>query len=138
MSNAAKNQHEPVSSAFGVTRHWIAKEELPMSTATIGPPRSMGSVSAEGFVEIVLRERFGTGFRRVSPYRMMFESPKVLVYFQNFDKETDHLWYRITENPWRMLTSSKNEAWVCLTNPAARFAYIIPVEAIQSRVMTTR
>jgi hypothetical protein len=114
------------------------KEELPMSTATIGPPHSVGSVSAEGFVEVVLRERFGTDFRRVSPYRMMFESSKVLVYFQNFNKETDHLWYRITENPWRVLTSSKKEAWVCLTNPAERFAYIIPVEAIQSCVMRTR
>lgn len=115
----------------------------PRKEATVGsvmaaPMRPLSPVSAEAFVEDVLREKFGPGFRRVSPYRMMFESSDALVYFQNFNKETDHLWYRITENPWRALTSSRKAAWVCLTNPAERFAYAIPVSAIQSHVARSK
>jgi hypothetical protein len=64
----------------------------------------------------------------------MFESPEQLVYVQNFNKRSDHLWYRVTENPWRELQASKKTSWVCFTNPAERFAYVIPVSDVSRRV----
>jgi len=95
-------------------------------------------VSVEAFVDGVVRQRFGDGFKRRAPYRMMFESRNAVLYFQNFNKETNHLWYRVTENPWRDLQSSKKEAWLCLSNPAEGYCYVIPVKEIQARVQRAR
>lgn len=65
---------------------------------------------------------------------MMFESGDTVCYFQNFNKKADHLWYRITEKPWRILKSYDKAAWLCLTNPAEGYAYLIPVRDIQNHV----
>jgi len=99
---------------------------------------SRSEVSVDGFVNELLRQKFGAGFRRRMPYRMMFESTDALVYFQNFNKESDHLWYRITENPWRELQASTTSAWICLSNPAERFAYVLPIAEIQRHVERAR
>jgi len=88
----------------------------------------------DAFVNHLLQAEFGGGFRRRPPYRLMFESDDSVVYFQNFNKETDHLWYRVTEQPWRYLTTTRKRAWVCFTNPVERFAYVVPVEDIEKQV----
>jgi len=89
---------------------------------------------ADAFVNRVMERRFGGHFGRRAPYRMMFESSDTVLYFQNFNKETDHLWYRVTENPWRDLTASTKKAWLCLSNPAEGYCYVIPVSEIQAHV----
>jgi hypothetical protein len=110
------------------------QEESPMSATASAP----SPVDAESFVNHVLRTEFGAGFRRRPPYRLMFESEDALVYFQNFNKESDHLWYRVTEQPWKELSSSGKAAWLCLTNPAERFVYVLPVKDIQTRIEGAR
>lgn len=64
----------------------------------------------------------------------MYEDARNLVYFQNFNKEASHLWYRITTRPWKQLRSERKAAWVCLTNPVERYAYLVPVADIKERV----
>ena len=105
----------------------LAKEARMIRFGTAPP------ISAEAFVQELLRSLFGSGFRRRSPYRMMFESNDALVYFQNFNKRSDHLWYRVTANPWQELLTSQKKAWVVFTNPAEGFAFAIPVADIIER-----
>lgn len=93
---------------------------------------------ADAFVNHLLRAEFGNGFQRRPPYRLMFESGDAIVYFQNFNKETDHLWYRVTEQPWRYLSSTRKRAWVCFTNPAERFAYVVPVKDIEKQAQRAK
>ena len=92
-----------------------------------------GSGSSEAFVRRVMTQEFGPEFAARSPYRMMFETDDSLVYFQNFNKPSPRLWYRVTERPWKLLCTSEKRAWVCLTNPAESYAYLIPVHAIRER-----
>ena len=89
---------------------------------------------ANEFVRQILSREFGTDFARRGRYRFMFESTDRLVYFQNFNQCSSHLWYRITERPWRDLQSSQKNAILCFTNPADRFAYVIPVRDVLERV----
>jgi hypothetical protein len=116
----------------GVTPQGIEVQMTTIASSTEHP------VSADSFVTEVLRKKFGSGFRRIAPYRMMFESSNAIVYFQNFNKEAVHLWYRINENPWRILSTSQKETWICLTNPAERFAYTVPVLAIKDQIMQSK
>jgi len=102
--------------------------EQPVSTTLFRAPADV-----ESFVQSLLRSNFSGTFRRRSPYRMMFESEADLVYFQNFNKESDHLWYRITDSPWKDLRSSGKAAWVAFTNPAEHFAFLVPVTDIEDR-----
>lgn len=97
-------------------------------------PLTLGSSSAEAYVRAFLTSHFGSGFERRSPYRMMFESQDSLVYFQNFNKESDHLWYRVNEKPWKELRASRKEAWIVLTNPAGRFGFALPVADLKDRI----
>ena len=92
------------------------------------------SVDADSFVREVVAKEFGAGFRRRAPYRMMYEDGDRLVYFQNFSKEANHLWYRITKNPWKDLRSGRKTSFVCFTNPVERYVYLIPVADIKERV----
>ena len=65
---------------------------------------------------------------------MLFESPDALVYFQNFNKPSDKLWYRITKATWITLKSTSKRATICFSNPAERFAYVIPVRDIEAQI----
>src|SRR5262245_8352901 len=48
----------------------------------------------EVFVRAALAKLFGGEFLKVSPYRLMYESGKRLIYFQNFNKKgSPKLWY---------------------------------------------
>src|SRR5438445_50980 len=108
--------------------HPSASPEQQVSTTLFRAPADV-----ESFVQSLLRSNFKGTFRHRSPYRMMFESEADLVYFQNFNKESDHLWYRITDSPWKDLRSSRKAAWVALTNPTEGFAFVIPAKDIQDR-----
>ena len=102
------------------------------------PNEAVLSVDADTFVREVISREFGTRLSRRAPYRMMYEDSDRLVYFQNFSKEADHLWYRITANPWKELRSSRKPSFVCFTNPVERYAYVIPVADIKEQVQRAR
>jgi len=92
--------------------------------------------NVDAFVGEFMKRQFGVGFARRGHYRLMFESPERVVYVQNFNKRSDHLWYRITAQPWREVQTSKKPAWLCFTNPVERYAYVIPVEDVITRSKT--
>ena len=92
------------------------------------------SLDPEHFVRELIDRQFGSGLVRRPPYRLMFESKDKLVYVQNFNKRSERLWYRVTEKPWKELQSIKKEGWVCFTNPAQRYAYVIPAADIQIKL----
>lgn len=108
------------------------KETLMVGPSSVEAWRVVG-VNPRRFVEEIIRTEFGAGFRQRAPYRMMFESDEHLVYAQNFNKVSDHLWYRIKENPLKELRTTRKEAWLCLTNPTEHFAYVIPVADLTDR-----
>lgn len=116
----------------------LLREVTPMGRPAVSPdseqPPVLGSPSADAFVREFLASHFGLGFVKRSPYRMMFESQEALIYFQNFNKESDHLWYRVNEKPWIELCNSRKAAWVVLTNPAERFGFALPVSDIKDRI----
>lgn len=100
---------------------------LPVPSNTVQDSRT--------FDDMVLRHQFKGRFRKVRPFQLMFESADDLVYFQNYNKETDKgLWYRLSQESWQYLTRSQKEAWLCLTYPPDRYAYIIPIKTINTKV----
>ncbi|MHC4440670.1 MAG: hypothetical protein ACYS3S_25250 [Planctomycetota bacterium] len=119
------NKNKPISLRREVTRmDSLVKEEK----------TQQGGGSSGEFVLEVLRKEFGNGFRKRPRYQMMFESNDTLIYFQNYNKESPTLWYRITEKPFDILKSYEKKGIVCLTNPAERIAYIIPIEDILEQI----
>jgi hypothetical protein len=93
---------------------------------------SAGNVNE--FLQQVLNKEFNNNFTRKQPYRFMFESDEQLVYVQNFNKESPTLWYRVTNRPLKNLRDSAKKSYICLTNPAEKIAYLIPVEEIEKQV----
>ena len=89
------------------------------------------------FVKYLLRTEFKEEFERRQPYRFLYESESYLLYFQNFNKENYRLWYRVAVNPFKELKSSSRKAFVCLTNPAEKIAYILPVKDIEEHIKST-
>jgi hypothetical protein len=88
-------------------------------------------ISSRKFVDLILKKHFGGNFRKVGRYQFMFESPEHLVYFENYNKETKKgLWYRLSKEPWHDLVQTRKKAWLCLTYPPERYAYIIPIQAV--------
>ncbi len=120
-----------------VLRRLLLKEEREVikEATSPSPVSSIAIQNSREFDNIVLRHHFKGYFRKVRPFQLMFESAKDLVYFQNYNKEADkRLWYRLSQEPWQYLTSSQKDAWLCLTYPLGRYAYIIPVKVINSKV----
>lgn len=125
-----------IDTANDVLRRLLLKEvPAPRRGQKITRPKEEGGplVDSATFVQFLLSDRFGDGFRRVGRYRYMFESDKELVYFQNYNKETDLLWYRVSKKPRNTLSSSRKRGWLCLTNPAEKYAYIIPISELEAR-----
>lgn len=106
----------------------------PLAIASPTISSTVIALNLDSFLREVLVSRFGPGFKRRPPYRMMFEDADSVVYFQNFSKETDHLWYRVTAKPWKDLRASRKSAWICFTNPVEGYAYVLPVADIMERV----
>jgi restriction system protein len=96
--------------------------------------KSTGGYSRKQFMNLILEKHFGGDFRKVKGYQIMFESDTQLVYFQNYNKEADNLWYRLSEKPRQDLENTHKDAWLCLTHPVEKYAYIIPVKAIEEKI----
>jgi len=96
--------------------------------------RKVDGKGSNEFIQMILLSDFGKSFRRQKPYRMMYMDGEEVVYFQNYNKESDKLWYRITAKPWAELSSVPAKSTICLTNPAERVAYIIPVADIIAQI----
>ncbi len=93
--------------------------------------------SSEAFVKRCWENRFSGQRRQVARYRMMLESGKDVVYFQNFNKRgSPNLWYRLNPEPLQTMRSKPQQAWICFTNPAENFGYLIPLEEIDKRAET--
>lgn len=126
-----------VDTANDVLRRILLKvPQPPLRTPKKSTPRpdyEAPLVDSATFVQFILQDRFGDGFHRFGRYQYMFESSDQIVYFQNYNQKTDLLWYRVTKKPRKDLTSSSKQAWLCLTNPAERYAYIIPIADIEER-----
>lgn len=100
-----------------------------------GSTRHSASGETEGFIGTVLEREFGGRFRVRSPYRTMYQNAERIVYFQNFNKAgTSNLWYRLKGTALDTLTGDRRDAFVAFTNPAERFAYLIPVRDLEERV----
>lgn len=128
-----------VDSPNDVLRRLLLKKERTserVETATAGGRMFTAETSSdpEDFVRELIDRQFGSGLVRRPPYRLMFESKDKLVYVQNFNKRSERLWYRVTEKPWKELQSIKKEGWLCFTNPAERYAYVIPAADIQIKL----
>lgn len=91
-------------------------------------------VTSEMFVQMLLAKKFGFGFEQVNGYTYMFERADELVYFQNYNKSDEVLWYRIHKRPRASLRSADKTAWLIFTNPSERFAYVIPMSAVETAV----
>ena len=90
--------------------------------------------STSDFVGEIRDGFFGGGLRRIRPYTYLFESSTALVYFQNFNQaDSDSLWYRLRSSALHILLASPEKGAVCLTNPADRIFYVLPVAAIERR-----
>ncbi len=96
--------------------------------------RKVDTEGTEEFIQTILSTEFENALRRRKPYRMMYEGDGRTVYFQNYNKESDKLWYRITAKPWKELQSGGENSLLCLTNPTERVAYMIPMPSIVAQV----
>ena len=92
-------------------------------------------VSARDFVREVLSKEFGGDFIKIRSYSFMFESDNILIYFQNFNKKNDTLWYTVSKKPLQILKSSSKKSFIGFTNPAERFVYLIPLNHIEKAIL---
>ena len=102
-------------------------------SASIGIQTTRQKTVSDIFVSFLLKSEFGGGFSKTAGYRMMYESGTHRIYFQNFNKPSEKIWFRITENPLKLLAQTDKEGIICLTNPAERYAYILPVKDIMEQ-----
>ena len=116
-----------------VLRRLLLKDNAPNKIIKPEGHQVLRSDNSKAFVSFVLKRDFAEQLHKRSPYKMMFESDKHLIYFQNFNKENDRLWYRVTSKPYEILRSSRKITFLILTNPAERIAYIIPFEEVKNR-----
>lgn len=118
----------------------IGNINLPTPTetkTTMTTTNTTPGIDTIDFVLIVLEKEFPEGYQRKSPYRFMFETSNSLIYFQNFNQPSATLWYRITRKPLQLLKNSGKKSFICLTNPAERIAYQIPLKDIESKLATS-
>jgi hypothetical protein len=111
-----------------------SEELMVLELPEVRPRPASRPISVNVFVSEFLVSQFGSGFAKRRPYRMMFESQDAIVYFQNFNKESDHLWYRINDKPWMELSTSPKASWVVLTNPVERFGFVLPVDDLKEQI----
>ena len=93
-----------------------------------------GSDNSLSFSQRVLESQFEESFQLRRPYRTMYESPKHLVYFQNFSRvDASHLWYRLRGKALEVLLNTGQESFVVFANPAEGSGYLIPTREIRHR-----
>ncbi|MCH8536061.1 MAG: hypothetical protein LAT51_13405 [Flavobacteriaceae bacterium] len=92
------------------------------------------SIDTDTFVKSVLRKYFDENFKKVPPFRYMFDLPDKLVYFQNFNEQySENLWYRLRKSALDKLRRSNKNAFICFTNPSDNLYYAIPIESIEEK-----
>lgn len=114
-----ENTKGPANSAPRQTG--ISSESLPSTK------RGDSNLSTQLFVDGILKKDFGSNYGKVSPYQYMFKIGESYAYFQNFNKKSDKLWFRISKRPLKLLIANKDNSILYFTNPAERIAYKIPV-----------
>ncbi|MCK9418286.1 MAG: hypothetical protein M0R70_02790 [Nitrospirae bacterium] len=109
---------------FGEKEHTAVKES---SGKLSGDLKSI-------FIQGVVKKELGKNYKKIPPNRFMYESADKLIYLQNFDKSSVKLWYRINKNQFDLLKKVTKKAFLGLTNPADKFAYIFPIKDIEQRI----
>ena len=112
----------------------IDKEDKPKKENIDLENTSLIETSTRDFVGIVLDKEFTGNFETVQRYQYMFESSSNVVYFQNFNQDSETLWYRVNTKSYKLLKNSSKECYICLTNPSERIAYIIPIHDIEKQI----
>jgi len=131
-----KNAKPFVDTPNAVLRRLLLKKESANTEDVMSSLLGVkNKVSARDFVREVLSKEFGDGFRRKRPYSYMFESDNILIYFQNFNKTNDTLWYTVAKQPLQVLKNSSKESFIGFTNPAERFVYLIPLKDIERAIL---
>lgn len=96
--------------------------------------RAAGGMSPRRFGKLLVAREFpGEMFERArrdrGAFRTMFESKQRVVYFLNFNKPgATNLWYKVNATALHALLAADKPAYVVFTNPAARLAWVIPIE----------
>ncbi len=97
--------------------------------------REVDTLSTEAYIRKIWQEKFKGTPRQTKPFRMMFENQSDIVYFQNFNKTgAENLWFRLNAAPLRTMRSKKQKAWVCFTNPAENYGFLIPLTEIETKI----
>ena len=132
------NANAFVDSPNDVLRRLLLDSEnsTPSQQRSAKQVKGQASKNVDAFVIELLAQEFKSQTTRRGRYRLMFETANNVIYVQNFNKVSDHLWYRITNKPWKELREVAKDAFICFTNPPERFAYVIPVKDIEARVAT--
>lgn len=89
---------------------------------------------SENLISNILKTEFNEDFHILKPNQYMFESDSYLIYFQNYNKEKENLWFRIQEKPLNLLKQCTKKAFICLTYPPDYSFYLIPTKDIQNQI----
>ena len=131
-----KNAKPFVDTPNSVLRRLLLKKESTNIEDVMGSLLAVkNKVSARDFVQEVLSKEFGIDFIKTRQYSYMFESNNILIYFQNFNKKNDTLWYTVSKKPLQVLKNSSKESFIGFTNPAERFVYLIPLNHIEKAIL---
>jgi len=91
--------------------------------------------SSGEYAQRILTVFFDGRFKVHKNYQFLFESDMQMVYFQNFNKkDTENLWYRISQSALRLLKTSIKDTYVCLTNPSLGLLYMLPMQEVEKRI----
>lgn len=91
-------------------------------------------ISNGEFVQSFLEKQYQEDFDRIPPYRTLFESSRVIIFFRNFSKSNpNNLWYRIEKEPLDKMRKSSKEPIICFTNPAEGLVLEVPLEKIDAQ-----
>jgi hypothetical protein len=125
-----KQEYSKKPQATGEIKRGTRKKETRIVTAKKNPDKE----PVVQFVEKVLHEHFGGGFRKIRGF--MYESASEIVYFQNskVDRpDKKEWWYRVVGKTRKVFASSNKKVWLCLTNIPTKTAYIIPMQDVEKQ-----
>lgn len=113
-------------------------KNVPTGTVQGSVPGVLGQFinTTDKFVKSILKKEFKEPFTRKDRFRYMFESDNFLIYFQNFNQQNEHWWYRVNAKPLEIMRRTQKTAFFCFTNPAMNEAYLIPKHDVEERIRT--
>jgi len=92
------------------------------------------AISSAEFVKKIIKHRYGYDDkpRKVGRYLYMFNINGKLIYFQNYSKPTNNLWYRLKHSAIEKLKNEGSE--IILTHSVGGLYYPIDVSILQEKL----